>query len=112
MAAQPATPLSPPTHPQPPIAPGGGATPACVAGLALLTAKNSTQEALLLGFNAYLAEHGQPVDGSGQLAEQDLLCVLEVRQTSERAALLGRLPSAASRGQGRGRAGRRQRCST
>ena len=58
---------------------GGGATPACVAGLVLLTASNSTEGALRLGWNAYLAQHGQPVDGSGQLGPADLQSVLEVR---------------------------------
>lgn len=57
---------------------GAGATPARVAGLALLMSRSSTEEMLRLVFNSYLAERGRPVDGTGALGPQELQAVLQV----------------------------------
>ncbi|PRW60582.1 respiratory burst oxidase-like protein B [Chlorella sorokiniana] len=56
---------------------GGGATPACVAGLSLLLSKGSSEDTLHMVFNAYLAQEGQPVDGTGNLGAAGLQCALE-----------------------------------
>lgn len=51
-----------------------------MAGLSLLMSKGSSEDTLRLVFNCYLAQQGQPVDGTGQLGPDGLQSALEVRR--------------------------------